>query len=62
MEAFHGIHGGDIAKADLAICTMEKANALVNRMAKEDQVSPRKHSPPHSTHNGHTVRGCAADG
>jgi hypothetical protein len=39
VEAFHGIQGGDIAKADLAICTMEKANALVNRMAKENQVS-----------------------
>ena len=38
VEGFYGIQGGDIDKVDLAICTMEKANALVNRLTSNGQM------------------------
>ena len=39
VQEFHGITGGDMEKADIAICTMEKANALVNRLMAEAQMN-----------------------
>ncbi len=39
VQEFHGITGGDMDKADMAVCTMEKANALVNRLMAEGQMN-----------------------
>ena len=38
VEGFYGIQGGDIDKVDLAICTIEKANSLVNRLLEEGKL------------------------
>ena len=39
VQEFHGITGGDMDKTDMAVCTMEKANALVNRLMAEGQMN-----------------------
>ena len=39
VQEFHGITGGDMDKSDMAICTMEKANALVNRLMTDGQMN-----------------------
>ena len=39
VQEFHGITGGDMDKADMAVCTMEKANALVNRLMADGQMN-----------------------
>lgn len=40
VTGFHGIHGGDLDKTDIAICTMEKANAIVSRLVSVRQRMP----------------------
>lgn len=44
VQAFHGSEGGD-AKAEegvnVAVCTMEKANSIVNRLAEEGRLQVR---------------------
>lgn len=36
VKALHGAKGGDLKHAQIAVCTIEKANGLVNRMAAAD--------------------------
>lgn len=44
VQAFHGSEGGD-ARAEegvnVAVCTMEKANSIVNRLAEEGRLEVR---------------------
>ncbi|CAM9652232.1 unnamed protein product, partial [Ectocarpus sp. 4 AP-2014] len=37
-QALHGAKGGDLKHAQIAVCTIEKANGLVNRMAAADEL------------------------
>ena len=39
VTAFHGIHGGDLDKCDIAVCTIEKANAIVSKLLCEGKMS-----------------------
>ncbi|CAM9639979.1 unnamed protein product [Hapterophycus canaliculatus] len=37
--ALHGVKGGgNVKRAQIAVCTIEKANSLVNRMAAADEL------------------------
>lgn len=44
MQAYHGGEGGDGSDMDgvnMAICTIEKANSIVNRLAEEKRLQVR---------------------
>lgn len=44
VQAYHGSEGGDAGAADgvnVAVCTMEKANSIVNRLAEEGRLQVR---------------------
>lgn len=44
VRALHGTKGGDLKHAQIAVCTIEKANGLVNRMAAADVRCQRHRS------------------
>lgn len=44
MQAYHGGEGGDGSEMEgvnVAICTIEKANSIVNRLAEEKRLQVR---------------------
>lgn len=44
VQAYHGGEGGDgsdMEGVNVAICTMEKANSIVNRLAEEKRLQVR---------------------
>lgn len=57
VQAYHGGEGGDgndMEGVNVAICTMEKANSIVNRLAEEKRLQVRyalaSSASPHKNH------------